>query len=51
MRKPTIYEALFIKLGRLPTNIEIKADVDRIKEEAYVMVASKGKLSHQRRQV
>ena len=34
MRKPTIYEALRAKLGREPTNDEIKADVRRIIREA-----------------
>jgi hypothetical protein len=29
-RKPTIYEALKIKLGREPTNAELKADCLRI---------------------
>lgn len=32
-RKPTIYEALKAKLGREPTNAEVKADVKRILEE------------------
>jgi hypothetical protein len=30
MRKPTIYEALVEKLGRRPTETEVKADVERI---------------------
>lgn len=47
MRKPTIYEALMQKLGRVPTNAELKADVERIKEEALVDLASKGKLPFQ----
>lgn len=47
-RKPTIFEALAAKLGREPTNAELKADVQRIKTEAYLSVASRGKLAHQR---
>jgi hypothetical protein len=34
MIKPTIYEALAQKLGREPTNAELKADVRRILDEA-----------------
>lgn len=49
MRKPTIYVALAAKLGRTPTMAEIKADVERIKREAIVELASKGKLPFQRR--
>jgi len=49
MRKPTIYEALHAKLGRTPTNAELKSDVDRIKTEALQDLASKGKLRFQRR--
>lgn len=45
----TIYEALRNKLGREPTNAEIKADVQRILTEALVERAERGKLSHQRR--
>jgi hypothetical protein len=48
-RKPTIYEALRDKLGREPTNAEIKADVKRILEDGLIELASKGKLRHQRR--
>ena len=47
--KPTIYEALMHKLGRTPTNAELKAEVARIKREAYEEVATKGKLPHQRK--
>ncbi len=47
--KPTIYEALRSKLGREPTNPELRADVDRIKREALIDVATRGKLRHQRR--
>lgn len=47
--KPTIYQALVSKLGRTPTNAEVKADVERIKREALVELANKGKLPHQRK--
>jgi hypothetical protein len=46
---PTIYEALRRKLGRTPTNAELKADVERIKREAVQELAKRGKLPHQRR--
>jgi hypothetical protein len=49
MIKPTIYEALALKLGRIPTNAELKADVERIKTEVLIELASKGKLPFQRR--
>ncbi len=49
MRKPTIYEALCAKLGREPTNAEIKADIARIFSEGRVELAMKGKLPHQRK--
>jgi hypothetical protein len=49
MRKPTIYEALWRKLGREPTNAELIADVKRILREAHLERASQGKLPHQRR--
>lgn len=48
MHKETIYEALVRKLGRTPTNEELRADVDRIKQEALVDLAGKGKLKFQR---
>lgn len=47
--KLTIYQALAIKLGRLPTNAELKADVERIKQDALVELAMRGKLAHQRK--
>jgi hypothetical protein len=47
--KPTIYEALCAKLGRQPTNAEIKADVERIKREAIQELAARGGLPHQRK--
>lgn len=49
MRKPTIYEALCEKLGRAPTNAEIKADIQRINDEVLVGLAAKGRLPHQRK--
>lgn len=49
MRKPTIYEALKAKLGREPSNAELKADVERILQEGLVEMAEAGKLKHQRR--
>lgn len=48
-RKPTIYEVLRDKLGREPTNEELKADVKRILEEGTRELALKGKLPHQRK--
>lgn len=47
-RKPTIYEALFAKLGREPTNAELKADVQRILTEGTIERAERGQLRHQR---
>lgn len=44
----TIYEALRDKLGREPTNTELKAAVARIKEDAMIKAAQRGKLKHQR---
>lgn len=49
MMKPTIYAALKTRLGREPTNAEIKADVQRILTEGLVERAEAGKLPHQRR--
>lgn len=53
MRKPTIYEALRTKLGREPTNAEVKADVSRILREAHDESAQEraasGKLWFQRK--
>ena len=45
----TIYDALAKKLGRAPTNAELKADVERIKTAALVEAATHGRLPHQRR--
>lgn len=49
MRKPTIYQALCTRLGRTPTDAELKADVERIKTEALIEMADKGKLAFQRK--
>lgn len=49
MRKPAIYEVLKEKLGREPANAELIADVHRIRTEALVEQAEKGKLPHQRK--
>lgn len=45
----TIYEALRNKLEREPTNAELKAEVERIMQEGWADVASKGKLPPQRK--
>jgi hypothetical protein len=45
----TIYAALCEKLGRPPTNAEIKAEVERIMQEALIERAEAGKLRHQRK--
>jgi hypothetical protein len=49
MKRPTIYEALWLKLGREPTNAELKAEVGRIKVEALIETAERGRLSHQKK--
>ena len=36
----TIYEALSRKLGRKPTNAELKDEVQRIKQEGYALAAT-----------
>lgn len=41
MRKPTIYEALRDKLGREPTNAELKEEVKRILSEVDPIPAYK----------
>jgi hypothetical protein len=43
----TIYQSLHLKLGRDPTNAEIKAEVSRIKLEAITEQANAGRLVHQ----
>ena len=45
----TIYEALRAKLGREPTRDELRAEVARIKTEALIEVATRGRLPHQRK--
>jgi hypothetical protein len=45
----TIYQALATKLGRIPFNFEIRAEVERIKQDALAELASAGKLNYQRR--
>lgn len=47
--KPTIYDALKVKLGREPTHNQLVADVRRILTESLVERAEKGQLPHQRR--
>lgn len=49
MHKPTIYEALKIKLNREPLNSELKAEVARILNDGLIERAGKGKLSYQRK--
>ena len=49
MNKPTIYEALVTKLGRMPTMEEVRNEVHRIMREAYVTTATEGRLPHQRK--
>jgi hypothetical protein len=48
-RKPTIYEALQDKLGREPTNAEIKEEWHRILSEGTAERAVKGTLWFQKR--
>jgi hypothetical protein len=45
----TIWNVLARKLGREPTNAEVKAELDRITSEVMIDMAGKGKLRHQRR--
>lgn len=47
----TIYDALAKKLGRAPTNAELKADVERIKTAALVQAATAGRLPSQRKRM
>ena len=47
--KPTIYEVLRDKLGREPTNAELRADVARILDESYCERAERGQFRHQRK--
>lgn len=43
----TIYQALQAKLGREPTNAELKAEIREIMEETLVEMATAGKLPWQ----
>ena len=49
----TVYEALKTKLGREPSNAELKAEVQRILQEAaderLIAAAEAGRLHHQRK--
>lgn len=47
--RPTIYEALKIKLGREPSHNELTAEVKRILNEQLIERAEAGKLRHQRK--
>ena len=49
MRPPTIYEALRAKLGREPSNAELRADVHRILADGTRELAEAGKLRYQRK--
>ena len=49
MKQPTIYAALAHRMGREPTNAELKAEIKRILQETLVELAEAGKLKHQRR--
>ena len=44
----SIADVLGRKLGRAPTNAELKAEVQRIMDESLVAEATQGKLPHQR---
>ena len=44
----TIWNRLAAKLGREPTNVEVRAELDRISAEVLADLAAKGKLRHQR---
>lgn len=45
----SIYDSLAKRLGRKPTNDEVRAEVRRIIREAYEDVAQAGRLPHQRK--
>jgi len=49
MKKPTIYEALKVRLGREPSHSELVAEVRRILLEGQIELASAGKLAHQQK--
>ena len=44
----TIYNKLAAKLGREPSSVEVRAELDRIFEECAIERAGKGKLKCQR---
>ena len=48
-RKPTIYEALAAKLGRIPTHREQCDEVVRILDDSAREIAETGKIRNQRR--
>ena len=48
-RPPTIYEALRDRLGREPTNPELKSEWDRLLTKFSVERAEHGLLPHQKR--
>lgn len=45
----TIYNRLAARLGREPTDAEVRAELNRIMTEARVAMAEQGKLPHQRK--
>lgn len=45
----SIYSVLAAKLGRAPTDSELRADVQRIRDSVLVDMAAAGKLQHQRK--
>lgn len=47
-RKPTIYEALADKLGRIPTHLEQCDEVARILDDSAREIAEAGKTRRQR---
>ena len=49
MRKPTIWENLCERLGRMPTNAECREECFRIMAEGAQERAEAGKLKHQRK--
>ena len=48
-RGVSIWQALADRLGRQPSNSEVKAELARITEESLIERAELGKLKHQRR--
>lgn len=44
----TIYDALAARLGRKPSALEVRAEVARIINSAFVEAAEKGRLAHTR---